>query len=962
MSSVPGSFIITPVFPTAGLPGSPDAPALAALHQAGLAAHRCGREAEAVEALTKVRDQFPDDVAVRFDLAQALLGLRQPEAALIEIERALVQMPAIPAVVANGLRLRALALARLRRLPEADMVAGQAMQRAPEMPEVSAALATVRMMQGRLVEADVLFAQSLRHKPEQAEALANHAQVLLRLNRSEDAMAAARQAAMLKPFLGTMHYLVGQLHRRSNAMTLAEAAWREAIRLDSTLVVAFSDLGDLLRQMERPAEAEAVCRQGLALDNRHVGLLVNLGAALQAQGKLEAAQATYDRLLAIDPTIAEAHNNIGRLHQEAGRIEAALTSFRQAVALKPDHPEFRQALTNLLFLSGQMDEASMRAVATIQPDDAETQARLGAVLLGSGQSEEAETCLRKALAIEPTHWPALANLANIQKNRGQIDEALETLRTALRQEPDQPELLTNYGLTLAAKNHPQILEQAVDFLRRAACLKPELPEVYCNMGLAQQGVGRLEEAIESYRQGLALRPGYPQVANNLATCLGNQGRLAEALDLLRQVKSEGQNSFPQSHSNLLFCINYDAKAERGLIWREHQEWGRTYGQVTPLPPAECRRDPDRRLRIGYVSPDLAQHPVGYFIAPVLTFFNRSEFEVICYSGRIIEDSLAQLLKSRVTQWRRTLAVSDEALAGQIRADGIDILVDLAGHTSGNRLPVFAYKPAPIQVSWLGYPNTTGLPAIDYRLVDGVTDPEDSDPNLAADTYSTETLIRLPNGFHCLMPPHDWPKVGPLPAHANGYITFGSFNNLVKVTPPAIAAWAHVLHRVPGSCFKIKSHYLADPVNRGRIRGLFEAHGIDSRRVTVIPWCKNQIGHLESFRQVDIALDTFPYNGTATTCEALWMGVPVVTWAGLTHAGRVSASLLTTLGQTDLIGASVDAYIDIAVSLAQDLPRLDALHNGLRDRFRASPLHDGPGFTRTIETAYRNMWRRWCMAE
>jgi predicted O-linked N-acetylglucosamine transferase (SPINDLY family) len=299
-------------------------------------------------------------------------------------------------------------------------------------------------------------------------------------------------------------------------------------------------------------------------------------------------------------------------------------------------------------------------------------------------------------------------------------------------------------------------------------------------------------------------------------------------------------------------------------------------------------------------------------------------------------------------------MNDDQLAAQIREDGIDILVDLAGHTSGHRLGAFARKPAPLQVSWLGYPDTTGLSAIDYRLTDSIVDPPG-----AADGFSSERLVRLPDGFHCYTPSDAAPDVAPLPAEKNGFVTFGSFNNLSKVNRGVLDAWADVLGRISGSRLVLKSRWLHMPEVCERIRKLLEQRGVARDRIELVAKLPTSAEHLALYGDIDIALDTFPYNGATTTCEALWMGVPVVTLAGDRHAARLGASMLSRVGLEGLVADRPQDYVEAATRLATDLPALARLRADLRGRVAASPLCDGPGFTRQLEAAFRTMWREWC---
>ncbi len=417
--------------------------------------------------------------------------------------------------------------------------------------------------------------------------------------------------------------------------------------------------------------------------------------------------------------------------------------------------------------------------------------------------------------------------------------------------------------------------------------------------------------------------------------------------------------YAEAHGNLIFMMNYDARFSQKDIFAESRRWNEIH--AAPYREHErthaSDRDPDRRLRVGYLSPNFREHSVSYFADPLIAGHDRRSFEVFCYAQVIKPDTRTERFRDLADVWRSTVGLTDATVAERIREDGIDILVDLAGYTGENRLLVFAARPAPVQVSWLGYPNTTGLSAMDYRLTDAIADPEGAD-----DTLYSETLVRLPNGFLCFTPAGDAPDIGGSPALSNGHVTFGSFNHLPKVSPEVVETWAQILERVPGSRLLLKSHPLADAATRDRYLDMFATHGIDARRVELFSWIASKSGHLGAYDRVDIGLDPFPYNGTTTTCEALWMGVPVVTLRGERHSGRVGASLLTRMDLVDLIAETKDAYVETAVGLAKAPDRLSGFRTELRQRMKGSPLCDGDTFARDVEAVYREMWRYWCSGD
>ena len=455
------------------------------------------------------------------------------------------------------------------------------------------------------------------------------------------------------------------------------------------------------------------------------------------------------------------------------------------------------------------------------------------------------------------------------------------------------------------------------------------------------------EAAEEYEAVLAIEPDNLAAHNNLGNCLVWLGRAAEALPHYRRV-CELDPGRIEAHSTVLGSLNYDASITPDQVLEEHREWGRRVCALRGAPVQHSRTwDELRRIRIGYVSPDLKRHPVTYLFAPVLAHHDHVRFEVFCYSNLKGGDEVTARLRTMTDVWRDITDMSDEAFRDQVLADGIDILVDLAGHTARSRLPAFALKPAPVQVSWLGYFNTTGLPTVDYF----VTDPHSSPPG--QERWFSERLVRLPHTRFCYEPPEYAPAVGPLPARRNGRVTFGCFNNVSKVNDRVIRLWARVLDAVPGSRLELRSLGLHEPDNVEHVRQRFAAQGVESDRLTLHPY----VAHgalLALYGMIDIALDPFPFCGGISSLEALWMGVPVVTLEQPTLAGRQTLSFLRNAGLDELVAPDEDAYVAIARRLASDLDALEALCAGLRDRMVLSPVLDGAAFTKDLEAAYLRM--------
>jgi predicted O-linked N-acetylglucosamine transferase (SPINDLY family) len=549
--------------------------------------------------------------------------------------------------------------------------------------------------------------------------------------------------------------------------------------------------------------------------------------------------------------------------------------------------------------------------------------------------------------MDPLLTAALAHL-----RAGQYPEAQALYETAVAADGDNPAALHGLGIAFLQQNRH---EEAAKFLGRAAALKPGNAGYHLNLGAALHRLRKLDEAITAFRRALALKPDYPQALSNLATLLEARSQVEEAVTLHnRAVQLRPDDAV--FASNRLFALHYHPRLTSAELFQEHRRWDERFGK----PPAgristyPNKRDPARPLRVGYVSADFRRHSVGYFFAPLLANHDRAVVEPYCYSGVINPDDATAEFRRNSSGFRDIAALSDDRLVELIRADGIDILVDLSGHTAGNRLTAFARKPAPVQVTYLGYPNTTGLAAIDYRLTDAIADP----PGLT-EALNSEQLVRLPDCAWCFQPSPDAPDPRP---RDDGPIIFGSFNALPKLTEQTMQLFALVLHRVPGSRLLLKSHGLADDAARRLLLDRMAALGIDGNRIELIGYIESEREHMALYHRMDIALDSFPYHGTTTTCQAIWMGVPVISLAGDSHRSRVGASLLSSVGLQGLIAQTPEEYAAIASNMAADLPALDELRQNLRGTMRHSPLMDGPRFARNIESAYRRMWEVICLRD
>lgn len=641
-----------------------------------------------------------------------------------------------------------------------------------------------------------------------------------------------------------------------------------------------------------------------------------------------------------------------------------------------------KALGTALQKLGRSDEAlvALRKAAELFPDDAEVHSNLGLALQRQGRLVDAEAVLRRAIAINPRHFMALNNLGITLQSQGRLIEAETILRRAFELDPNHAMALSNLGVTLRDQGK---LVEAEGLLRRAMTMAPENVMVLINLGVTLQEQGRLQEAESVYRQALEIKPDHAMTYNNLGNTLKDRGRLAESEAMLRRAVeidpqyAEAYNNLGNTltfqgrideaiacyqkalaadpchrlaHANLLFALNYHPDKSAEEIFAAY----RAFDAVLGAPHrAEWRehlnsRQTGRRLRVGYVSPDFRQHSVRHFLEPLLAHHDKSVVEVFAYAELFGEDDVTARYKTYVDHWVPTTGLSDAALAERVRADGIDILVDVAGHTSKNRLGMFARKPAPVSLTWLGYGYTTGLSAIDYFLTDETSAPPGSE------SLFSEQPWRLATPLIPYRPAEGMGDVGPVPALERGYVTFGTLTRAVRINHRTIKVWAEILKRVAGSRLVIDSANFKDATMQSTLAEKFAAHGIGPEQLQIgfhsPPW--------DVLRGMDIGLDCFPHNSGTTLVETLYMGVPYVTLAGRPSVGLLGSSVLVGAGHPEWIARSEAEYVDIAASLATDLNRLSAIRAGLRGEMQAGPLMDEGGFARKVEAAYRDMFKAW----
>jgi predicted O-linked N-acetylglucosamine transferase (SPINDLY family) len=650
------------------------------------------------------------------------------------------------------------------------------------------------------------------------------------------------------------------------------------------------------------------------------------------------------------PEAGERDLRLAIQHHQAGRLAEAERIYRRILARQPNHADALHLLGTLALQGGQLDAAVelIRRAIRLRPDYAEAHGNLGNALKGKGQLDEAIASCRQAIRLKPDFADAYVNLGNALHGKGQLDEAIAAYRQAIRLKPGFAGVHTNLGVALDSKGQ---LEQAIASHRQAIRLKPDYAEAHDNLGLTLVDAGQLDQAIASHRQAIRLKPDSVNAHNNLGSALTAVGQLDQAIASYRRAMWL-RPDYASVHGNLVFTLQYHPGYDGRMIREELGRWNQQHAEPLKkfIQPHTNSRNPDRRLRIGYVSPDFREHVVGQNLLPLLRQHDHRQMEIFCYSNVARTDALTEQFRHYADAWRNIVGLSDSQAVDLIRQDRIDILVDLALHTANSRLAVFAHKPAPVQATFAGYPGSTGLDTIDYRLTDPYLDP----PGLNDQFYS-ETSIRLPDSFWCYDSLATEVAVNALPAQTDGHVTFGCLNNFCKVNEQVLRLWAHVLKTVDRSRLMM---LCPEGSHRQLLLDLLQRLGIPPDRIELIAH-RPRPQYLDLYHRIDVGLDTFPYNGHTTSLDSFWMGVPVVTLVGQTVVGRAGLSQLTNLGLPELIAQTPQQYVQIATDLAGDLPRLAELRRTLRGRMEASPLMDAPRFARNVEAAYRQVWRNWC---
>lgn len=741
--------------------------------------------------------------------------------------------------------------------------------------------------------------------------------VLKTLGQDADALTPMRTAASLSPDDAEAHYNLGVVLQRLDRLEEAEACYRRALECQADYADAWLNLGVMLHKMDRPVDAEACLREAVRLRPESTVAQANLGALFESQGKLEEAEACYRQILKAHPEAVEGHLGLGRIYRMRGRLEEAERALANALAIGPEQARAHAEMALTLHELDRLLEADTHFMHALRldPNDPLTLGNRGNLLCQMERFAEAESCYRLALRLAPNEARLHGNLGKLLRNVGRLHEAEQCFRQVCQLDPDNDDMRNRLALVL-------------------------------------KDCGRLEEAEACYRSLLQSQPGNVNVMSNLGCVLMAMGRIDDAIECFRRTLELVPDQ-SLTYSNFLYALTLSGSADPRLLYTEHVRFGERFEAPhrTIWPAHPNSRDPDRLLQVGFVSADFNDHAVASFIEPVLAELSRyNELSLHAYYNHFINDAVTKRLRPYFAHWHGVSGLDDDALAEKIRADEIDILIDLSGHTGYNRLVTFARKPAPVQASWIGYPATTGLRAIDYYLADRFLVP----PGKIEDQF-TERVIRLPANapFAAFV---DAPPVNALPALDHGYVTFGSFNRADKINRGAVALWSRLLRALPDSRMLLGG--MPETGYRDQLIGWFTEEGIAPDRLDVHPR-SNMKSYMALHHQVDICLDTMPYNGGTTSLHALWMGVPTLTVVGDTMAARVGAAVMSQVGQTGFIADCAEDFVARGVSWAENLSDLAAVRAGLRERLVQSPLGKPEWVAAGLNHALRGMWRRWC---
>ncbi|KAL2992826.1 hypothetical protein AAZX31_10G070200 [Glycine max] len=763
---------------------------------------------------------------------------------------------------------------------------------------------------------DVLFANILRSRNKFVDALALYERVL-----ESDG--------------GNVEALVGKgiCLQMQNMGRLAFESFAEAIRMDPQNACALTHCGILYKDEGCLVEAAESYQKALQVDPSYKAaaeclaiVLTDIGTNIKLAGNTQEGIQKYFEALKIDPHYAPAYYNLGVVYSEMMQYDMALTFYEKAASERPMY--------------------------------AEAYCNMGVIYKNRGDLEAAITCYERCLAVSPNFEIAknnmaiaLTDLGTKVKLEGDINRGVAFYKKALHYNWHYADAMYNLGVAYG---------EMLKFDMLALGIKPNFSQSLNNLGVVYTVQGKMDAAASMIEKAIIANPTYAEAYNNLGVLYRDAGDISLAINAYEQCLKIDPDS-RNAGQNRLLAMNYIDEGNDDKLFEAHRDWGRRFMRLYPqFTSWDNSKDPERPLVIGYVSPDYFTHSVSYFIEAPLVYHDYTNYKVIVYSAVVKADAKTIRFREKVLKkggiWKDIYGTDEKKVADMVRQDQVDILIELTGHTANNKLGMLACRPAPVQVTWIGYPNTTGLPTIDYRITDSRADPPETKQK------HVEELVRLPDSFLCYTPSPEAGPVCPTPALSNGFVTFGSFNNLAKITPKVLQVWAKILCAIPNSRLVVKCKPFCCDSVRQRFLSTLEKLGLEPLRVDLLPLILLNHDHMQAYSLMDISLDTFPYAGTTTTCESLYMGVPCVTMAGSVHAHNVGVSLLSKVGLGNLIAKNEDEYVKLALKLASDISALQNLRMSLRELMSKSPLCDGAKFILGLESTYRQMWHRYCKGD
>ncbi|KAJ0976699.1 hypothetical protein J5N97_012173 [Dioscorea zingiberensis] len=796
--------------------------------------------------------------------------------------------------------------------------------------------ANILRSRNKFADALVLYDNALEKDCSNVEALIGKGICLQMQNMTRQAFECFAEVIKLEPVNACALTHIGVLYKDEGHLLEAAQSYEKALKADPSfkpaaecLAIVLTDLGTSLKLTGKTEEGIQKYCEAIKVDSHYAPAYYNLGVVYSEMMQYDMALGCYEKAALQRPMYAEAYCNMGVIYKNRGDLESAIACYERCLTVSPN---FEIAKNNM-------------AIALTD---------LGTKVKLEGDIDQGVAYYKKALYYNWHYADAMYNLGVAYGEMLKFDMAVVFYELALHFNPHCAEACNNLGVIYKDRDN---LDKAVECYQMALSIKPNFSQSLNNLGVVYTVQGKMDAAANMIEKAIIANPTYAEAYNNLGVLYRDAGNISlaiEAYERCLQIDPDSRNA----GQNRLLAMNYINEGADDKLFEAHREWGRRfmklYQQYTSW---DNLKDKERPLIIGYVSPDYFTHSVSYFIEAPLLHHDYSRYKVVVYSAVVKADAKTHKFRDRVLKrgglWREIYGIDEKKVACMVRDDKVDILVELTGHTANNRLGMMACRPAPVQATWIGYPNTTGLPTIDYRITDSLADP----PNTRQ--RHVEELVRLPECFLCYIPSPEAGPVLPTPALANGFVTFGSFNNLAKITPKVLQVWARILCAVPNSRLVVKCKPFCCDSVRQRFLSTLEQLGLEPLRVDLLPLILLNHDHLQAYSLMDISLDTFPYAGTTTTCESLYMGVPCVTMAGVVHANNVGVSLLTKVGLERLVAKTEDEYVKLAIQLASDIPALAELRMTLRELMSRSPVCDGAKFTRGLEATYRKLWHRYC---